>query len=273
MMQCGNWPIGVCSWSLQKDVPGVVEAMRQLGIENVSLAVRPAVEDESGAVLKSMQQQRDWNIYSTMIDFPQEDYSTLDTIKVTGGIAPDDCWERNRQLFLGAVDVTVALGVKYLTMHAGFIDHTNEAYVNNFYGRIRTLADAAGNKQITILLETGQETAEELREFLETLNHPAVAVNFDPANMILYGKGEPKEAVKVLAKWIKHIHVKDALPTETPGTWGAEVPWGEGKVESDKFLTILREVGFDGVLGIEREAGDDRVGDIKLAAERLSQFK
>ncbi len=272
MMQCGNWPIGVCSWSLQRDVPGVVEAMRQLGIENVSLAVRPAVEDESGAVLKTMQQQ-DWNIYSTMIDFPQEDYSTMDAIKVTGGIAPDDCWERNRRLFLGAVEVTVALGVKYLTMHAGFIDHSDEAYVKKFYERIRTLADAAGNKQITLLLETGQETAEELREFLETLNHPAVAVNFDPANIILYGKGEPKEAVKVLAPWIKHIHVKDALPTETPGSWGAEVPWGEGKVESNKFLTILRELEFDGVLGIEREAGDDRIGDIKLAADRLLQFK
>jgi len=272
MMQCGTWPIGVCSWSLQKDVAGVAEVMRQLGIEHVNLAVRPAVEDEAGAVLKSMQQQ-DWKIYCTMIDFPQEDYSTLDTIKVTGGIAPDEYWERNRQLFLGAVDVTATLGVKYIMMHAGFIDHTNEAYVKNFYDRIRTLADAAGDKQITLLLETGQETAEELRDFLETLKHPAVGVNFDPANMILYGKGEPKQAVKVLANWIKHIHVKDALPTETPGTWGSEVPWGDGKVECNKFLTILREVGFNGVLGIEREAGDDRIGDIKLAAERLSQFK
>ena len=271
-MQCGNWPVGVCSWSLQQDVPGVAEAMRQLGIEHVNLAVRPAVEDTSGAVLAAMQ-ELDWNIYCTMIDFPQEDYSTLETIKATGGIAPDEHWERNRQLFLGAVDVTATLGVKYLTMHAGFIDHSDAAYVKKFYERIRALADAAGDKQVTLLLETGQETAEELREFLETLNHPAVGVNFDPANMILYGKGDPKEAVKVLANWIKHIHVKDALPTETPGTWGAEVPWGDGKVESNEFLTILREVGFNGVLGIEREAGDDRIGDITLAMERLDRFR
>ena len=112
-MQCGNWPIGVCSWSLQQDAPGVAKVMRQLGIEHVNLAVRPAVEDESGAVLASMQQQ-DWKIYCTMIDFPQEDYSTLETIKVTGGIAPDDYWQRNRDLFLGAVDITVKLGGKYI---------------------------------------------------------------------------------------------------------------------------------------------------------------
>jgi len=57
-----------------------------------------------------------------------------------------------------------------------------------------------------------------------------VAVNFDPANMILYDKGDPIEAVRTLGPWIKHLHVKDATRTEQPGTWGAEVPWGTGQV-------------------------------------------
>jgi L-ribulose-5-phosphate 3-epimerase len=271
MMQCGNWPVGVCSWSLQTDVAGVAEVMKKIGLQYVHLGVRPAVEDEAGAVLKAMQQQ-DWTISSTMIDFPQEDYTTVDRIKVTGGIAPDDCWERNRELFLQAVRVTAELGVKYLSTHAGFIDESDPAYAKKFYDRIRCLADAAAEQDIMLLLETGQETAEELREFLETLNHPAVAVNFDPANIILYDKGNPIEAVKVLADKIKHIHIKDALRTKEPGTWGAEVPWGQGEVDSKTFLQTLKEIGFDGVLAIEREAGDDRIGDIKLAAERLRQF-
>ncbi len=120
-----------------------------------------------------------------------------------------------------------------------------------------------------LLLETGQETAEELRSFLKELDHPAVGVNFDPANMILYDKGNPIEAVRVLAPWVKHIHVKDANRTAQPGTWGAEVPWGNGQVQPEKFLNALTEIGFDGALAIEREAGDDRPGDIKLAADRL----
>ncbi len=268
-MKCKDWPIGICSWSLQTDVAGVAEAMRKIGIKHVHLGIRAALGDKGKDYLAAVQKQ-DWTISSTMIDFPQEDYSTLDSIKVTGGIGPDEYWEQSRELFLGAVEVTVKLGVKYLSMHAGFIDESDPAYIKKFYDRIRLLADAAGRKDIMLLLETGQETAEELKHFMEELNHPAIGVNFDPANMILYDKGNPIEAVLVLAPWIKHIHVKDATRTKQPGTWGAEVPWGDGEVGPDAFLSVLEEIGFKGVLAIEREAGDDRFGDIKLAAERLS---
>ena len=157
-------------------------------------------------------------------------------------------------------------------MHAGFIDENDISYSEKFYERIISLAEAAGEKNIMLLLETGQETAEELRGFLEELDHPAIGVNFDPANMILYDKGNPIEAVRVLAPWVRHIHVKDANRTTQPGTWGAEVPWGNGQVQTEAFLNALEEIEFDGTLAIEREAGDDRFGDVKLAAERLSSY-
>ncbi|MBN1845951.1 MAG: sugar phosphate isomerase/epimerase [Sedimentisphaerales bacterium] len=271
MRQCGTWPIGVCSWSFQREPPQVAEAMRRMGIEQVNLAVRSAMEDSGGGVLRTLQRQ-DWKVFCTMIDFPGEDYSTLASIRRTGGIAPDDAWPANRRLFQGAVKVSGELGAPCLMMHAGFIDHSNEAYVRTFYDRLRCLADMAAAEQITLLLETGQETAAELREFLERLDHPAVGVNFDPANMILYGKGDPLEALSILAPWIRHLHAKDALVTSQPGTWGTEVCWGDGQVGGERFLTALRQIGFDGVLAIEREAGNDREGDIRLAADRLEQF-
>ena len=267
-MKCKDWPIGICSWSLQTDVAGVADAMDKIGIEQVHLAVRAAVEDNGDDYLAAVQKQN-WTVSCTMIDFPQEDYSTLESIKITGGIVPDEYWEQNRRLFLDATDVTVKLSVKYLSMHAGFIDESDPAYIKKFYDRIRFLADAAGHKEILLLLETGQETAEDLKHFLEELDHSAVGVNFDPANMILYDKGNPIDAVRVLAPWIKHIHIKDATRTTQPGTWGAEVPWGNGQVGTEAFLNVLKEIGFNGVMAIEREAGDDRFGDIKLAAERL----
>ena len=270
-MKCKDWPVGICTWSLQTDVAGVADAMEKIGIEHSHLAVRAAVEEGGDDYLAAVQKQN-WIVSSTMIDFPQEDYSTLESIKVTGGVVPDEYWEQNRQLFVGAAEVTVKLGVKYLSMHAGFIDESDAAYTKKFYDRIRCLADAAGEKDIMLLLETGQETAEELKHFLEELDHSAVGVNFDPANMILYDKGNPIDAVRVLAPWIKHIHIKDATRTTQPGTWGAEVPWGDGEVGPEAFLDVLKEIGFEGALAIEREAGDDRFGDIKLAAERLSNI-
>ncbi|MHC4630232.1 MAG: sugar phosphate isomerase/epimerase family protein [Planctomycetota bacterium] len=270
-MKCKDWPVGICSWSLQTDVAGVAEAMNKIGIDHVHLGVRAALEEKGDDFLSAVEKQT-WTISSTMIDFPQEDYSTLESIKVTGGIAPDEHWERSHKLFVGAAALTARLGVKYIAMHAGFVDENDAAYAKKFYDRIRSLADAAGENDIMLLLETGQETAEELKHFLEELNHPAIGVNFDPANMILYDKGVPTEAIRVLAPWVKHIHIKDALRTKQPGTWGLEVPWGEGEVGTEAFLNTLEEIGFDGVLAIEREGGDNRFSDIKLAAERLSSF-
>ena len=265
-MKCKNWPVGICSWSLQTDIAGVAEAMKKIGLEHVHLGVRGAVEDPN--ILADIQAQN-WSITATMIDFPQEDYSTLDAIKSTGGVVPDDCWEANRKLFSGAAEVTAKLGVKYISTHAGFIDESDQAGAKKFHDRIKCLADAAAEKELILLLETGQETAEELKTFIEHLNHPAIAVNFDPANMILYDKGDPIEAIHTLAPWIKHLHVKDATRTEEPGTWGAEVPWGSGEVGIVAFVKALEDIGFDGAMAIEREAGDDRPGDIALAADRL----
>ena len=120
-------------------------------------------------------------------------------------------------------------------------------------------------------METGQETAEEMASFMKYLDHPALGINYDPANMILYDKGNPIEGLKVLAPWIKHIHIKDAIETDTPGQWGAEVPWSQGQVNGDAFLAMLTEIGYKGTLAIEREGGDDRLGDIGIAAKVLRQ--
>jgi sugar phosphate isomerase/epimerase len=80
------------------------------------------------------------------------------------------------------------------------------------------------------------------------------------------------EAVKTLAPWIRQVHAKDALRTKVVGTWGQEVPWGEGEVGTDAFLKALKQIGFKGVLAIEREAGDNRYRDIKLGVERLRKW-
>jgi L-ribulose-5-phosphate 3-epimerase len=264
-----NCSIGICSWSLQTDVAGVADAMRQLGISQVHLGVGPAI-GESGQDYLSAVQAQDWTISASMIDFPQEDYSTLEAIQKTGGIVPDACWETNRDRFFAAADITRQLGVKYISTHLGFIDESDASYARKIKERTQCLADRAAENGLTLLLETGQETAADLKAFLQELDHAKIGVNFDPANIILYDKGAPIESVRTLGPWIKHIHIKDATRTETPGTWGAEVPWGQGQVGAEAFLDALEEIGFAGTIAIEREAGDDRVGDIKLAVERLS---
>lgn len=272
MRKCLDWPVSVCSWSFQQDIKDVADAMQKLDIGYINLALLPALQDNGAEYLDFVKKQ-DWSISATMINFPCEDYSTLESIQATGGIASDEHWDENQKLAKGAIDLTAELHTEFLLMHFGFIDHSLPEYTQKFYDRTKRLADYASEKGVKFIMETGQESAGDLKHFLEEMNHPALYVNFDPANMILYNKGIPAEAVKVLEPWIRHIHIKDANRTKTPGTWGEEVPWGDGEVGANNFLTILSMLGYKGCVAIEREAGDDRFGDIKLAAERISAFQ
>ncbi|HPM80034.1 MAG TPA: sugar phosphate isomerase/epimerase family protein [Candidatus Anammoximicrobium sp.] len=270
-MQCDGWPVAICSWSLRTGVAGVADAMRQLGIGHVNLALKPALREGGDEYLAAVRRQP-WTITAMTIGFPQEDYTTLESIRASGGIVPDAYWPENRQAVVRAAEITAQFGVRYLTLHAGFLESDDAAHAGKIRDRLRWLADAAAGQGLMLLLETGQETADCLRALLEELNHPALGVNFDPANMILYDKGDPVAAVRMLGTWIKHVHVKDAVRTKQPGTWGTEVPWGEGEVGSQEFLTALKEIGYTGALAIEREAGNDRLADMRLAAERLADF-
>ncbi|MHC4745757.1 MAG: sugar phosphate isomerase/epimerase family protein [Planctomycetota bacterium] len=271
MTKCNNWPIAVCTWSLKNNFDMLSTLREQLSLTHIHLALSPALAENGQNYIEQVQKQN-WDITATMIDFPQEDYSTLESIKATGGIVPDPYWQDNKKRVFDAVDITAGLNVKYLSLHFGFLDISDDESVGKFTERTKILADRAAGKNIQLLMETGQESAGHLREFLEQIHHPALAVNFDPANMILYDKGEPIEAVEILAAWIKHVHIKDALRTQTPGTWGAEVPWGDGQVGLDDFLDALGQAGFTGPLAVEREAGDKRFEDIKLAVQRLCEY-
>jgi sugar phosphate isomerase/epimerase len=94
-----------------------------------------------------------------------------------------------------------------------------------------------------------------------------VCVNFDPANMILYDKGDPVEAVHVLGKWIRQVHLKDATRTKVPGQWGTEVPVGTGEVAWPEFFDALAKLNFSGPLVIEREAGEAARGGYSSGKE------
>lgn len=272
MVTCEGSQISICSWSLKNSFEELNQLRDKWGVSALHLSLAPALEEDGQQFLEKVKAQR-WDITSTMVGFPQESYKTLETIRQTGGIMPDDCWETNRQRVIKAIDLTVELGVKYLSFHFGFFSYNEPEKVEILKTRVRQLADIAQEKGIILLMETGQETDHDLKKFLEEMQHPAIAINLDPANMILYDNADPVEAAKTLMPWIKHVHIKDALRTETPGTWGKEVAWGSGQVDSSKFLTAIKKAGYKGAVAIEREAGETRIADISKAIEILTDFK
>ena len=269
--------IGVCSWSWREPMAGVVREMASADVKGIHLALGPfiAPDERHGAaegaaalaLVKDKIAKGEWVLFSTMIGTVGEDYSTLETIRETGGIVPDRHWEANQKIVTAGARLTQELGCKYMSAHAGFLDEANPKALRKFVERVTWMRDECRKYGVTLILESGQETAEDLAAFLPRV--PGVFINFDPANMILYGKGKPRAALRVLYPWIRQVHVKDARETKVPGTWGEEVPWGEGEVGGEAFLADLEALGYRGNYVVEREGGDDRPGDIRRAVRAL----
>jgi sugar phosphate isomerase/epimerase len=126
---------------------------------------------------------------------------------------------------------------------------------------------------VTVAFETGQESADLLHRTLDDLKSPALKVNFDPANMLLYDKDDPTRAIELLAPYVRSVHLKDANRPPTPGVWGEEVPLGRGQTNTKLFVKTLKRIGYRGPLYIEREVGTqaDRFRDIEHGVRYLRE--
>lgn len=261
--------LAVCSWSLHPASPAeLIDKMEQIGIDRMQLALDPLREGGPWKDAKKQLQDAGLKVIGGMFGSVGEDYTTLDSIKRTGGIVPDETWPRTWANVEKTVPIAADLGLGYVMFHAGFLPHdTNDPDFKKLLGRVERVADAFGQAGITVGMETGQEDAHTLLGFFKHVSRKNVGINFDPANMILYAKGKPVESLRVLAPYVKQCHIKDATKTQTPGTWGTEVVVGTGEVNWPAFFGVLEDAGFSGYMAIEREAGDQRVQDIRAAKE------
>jgi len=274
-MPISTAPVAVCSWSLQATSPAeLVARVQATGARAVQLALTPIAEKPGvwAGVFDALA-AAGIEIASGMLETVGEDYSTLETIRVTGGVVPDATWHATRARAAEVAKVAGRHGIRLITFHAGFIPHEAGAERDGLFARLREIAAIFRAEGARIAFETGQESAETLAHALDALGDDSIGVNFDPANMILYGMGDPVAAVRALAPRIAQVHIKDALPTKTAGTWGSEVRVGTGAVDWKAFLAAIERVPATIRLAVEREAGDDRVGDIRAALALLGSMQ
>lgn len=242
-----RWQIGACSWSLQvSSVPELERLLKQIGVSHTHLALGDPhhaswVEDD--ATFIDAVANASFATTAAMLGFPGEDYTTPATIQKTGGFSDPTLREERLDLVKWGAAKAKALGLTIMSVHAGFIPDIGSPERAAFIDCLRRALDIAAAHDVTLAFETGQETAALLRATLDELAHPAAKVNFDPANMLLYNKGNPIEAVRILGPDIVHVHVKDANVPLEDGQWGAEVPLGEGQVSMSDYLDALEEIG------------------------------
>ncbi len=190
-----------------------------------------------------------------------------------GLVPPVYRYARMKDIMNGA-DFAKKLGVTDVITHVGFLpENPHDPNYHSLLSSLRViLAHIKANGQY-FLFETGQETPVTLLRTIEELGGENLGINLDPANLIMYGKANPVDALDVFGKYVRGIHAKDGKYPTDGKNLGPEVPLGEGKVNYPAFIKRLHEVGYDGCLTIEREIdGAEQLRDIENARKTLTEI-
>ena len=193
---------------------------------------------------------------------------------LTIGVVPRKYRQQRIDNYKRASDFAKRLGVPAIHSHFGFIpENPNDSEYEGTVGALRDVAThIRGNGQI-VLMETGQETPITMLRAITDVGLDNQFVNLDCANLILYGKGNPLDALDVIGHLVRGTHAKDGLFPTNPRELGQEVPIGKGKANFPKLIPRLKELGYTGPLTIEREiAGPQQFEDIKMEKVYLERL-
>jgi sugar phosphate isomerase/epimerase len=233
-----------------------LDEIRALGVRCGQLCLPGGMKLTGDAV-------RAWKSELTLVTvfaaYDGEDYADIPTVQRTVGFVPRETREERERRTFEVSDFAAKLGVESIACHIGCVpEDTADADYAAVRDVVRRVCDHAAAHGQTFALETGQEPARVLLQFMEDVNRSNLRINFDPANMILYGSGDPIEALRLLGPRVVSVHCKDGdwPPAGVPGALGKERPLGEGAVGIPRYVKTLVEVGFQGPLNVERETED-----------------
>ena len=275
-----KWPIGVFM-SVDAGLGVHLEVAQDLQIPTGHVH-SPHPKNRTKAAAEAYRQKTaDAGITPTVVfgGFEGETYENIQRTAETVGIVPESTRAARAADFRTISDFAKHLGCPAVGMHIGFVPDPSTASYANLIQTTRELLDYVKANGQNLHLETGQETAEHLLHFIADVGRDNLFINFDPANMILYGTGDPIEALKKVGHLVRSIHCKDAkwaAPAVRGKEWGSETPLGEGDVGMETFLRTLKEIGYEGPLTIEREIPHDPVRqktDIGAAVRLLEELR
>lgn len=246
--------IGHRAMNLGLPMMDAIDAAAEIGYEGVSVVAKEGwVEPESFSAGQAREIREACNARGL----------TISALTGRLGSMIDEGADERLARALLVVEAANRLQTPFVTSHIGVIpDDLDRDDVAAMLERMDTLCSRADELAVTIGVETGPESAEVLRAFIERLGSERLRVNYDPANMLMKGF-DHMGGVEVLAPYIVHTHAKDAVREDPDGR--RQRPLGEGEVDIPAWLAELKRVGFDGWVCVERESGEDRLGDARRA--------
>ncbi|MBZ5620996.1 MAG: sugar phosphate isomerase/epimerase [Acidobacteriia bacterium] len=247
--------------------------IKALGVRCGQLGIPGGLDlTAAGEAWKSDLDREAFALVTVFAAYDGESYADKPAVERTVGFIPPATRDERERRTYEVSDFASRLGVWSVACHIGFVpeDSTDADYVA-VREMVRRVCDHAARHQQVFALETGQEPAAVLLRFIRDVGRPNLRINFDPANMILYGTGDPIEAWRTLAPWVISVHAKDGdwppgWPDKAaPDALGVERPLGQGSVGVERFVGAVAASGFRGPLNVEREAEDqaERLRDIR----------
>ncbi len=193
---------------------------------------------------------------------------------VTIGLVPTAYRTKRIEEIKACSDFVKILGVTDIVTHVGFIPNSPaDPEYYGFIGALRHLVKYLKNNNQNFLFETGQEAPVALLRTIEDIGYDNLGINLDPANLLMYGLGNPIDALDVFGKYVRNVHAKDGLLPTCGRELGEEVALGEGLVNFPKLIEKLKALGYDRYITIEREiSGDEQIRDIMNAKKILTEL-
>ncbi len=258
--------IGIMFWA-GRDPAETLAELTALGIHHGQLGIPGDLPlPGAAAAWKTAASLASFTIHTVFAAYEGESYADIPTVQRTVGFVPSIFRSAREARTHAVIDFARELGAPGIATHIGFVPENNtDPEYHAVLDLVRRVADHA--HPMTFALETGQETAPALLAFLAEAGRPNLGINFDPANMILYGTGEPLAALSILAPRLLSVHAKDGIWPTAAGALGSETILGEGAVNIPAFLAKLHEIGYSKPVFIERESSDpvQRLLDIRRA--------
>jgi sugar phosphate isomerase/epimerase len=271
--------IGVMFWA-GRDPAETVREVKSLGVCCGQIGVPGDLSLDAGmiAAWKRALADEEFRINTVFAAYTGESYADMASVQRTVGFIPKATRAAREQRTCEVSDFAAAIGAPSIATHIGFVpeDHSDPDYTG-VRDMVRRVCDDAAEWNQTFALETGQEPARVLLGFIQDVDRPNLRINFDPANLILYGTGDPIEALDVLGPLVLSVHAKDGnWPVkDTPGALGVEQPLGTGAVGIERFVAKLKQIGYAGTLNVEREVEDpqQRLKDIRNGIALLERVR
>lgn len=277
MLGLKDLEIGLVFWA-QENARETLRQVKEFGVRCGQLGFPGGLSLEGAAERWDAALTESQFIATTVVcSYSGEDYADVPTVVQTVGLVPQATRKERIARTKAVSDVAAKLAIDSVACHIGFVpEDANDASYAAIRDVAREICDHCAANGQSFTLETGQEPAKVLLRFIQDVDRANLKINFDPANMILYGTGDPIEALDVLGKHVISVHCKDGdwPPVDQPQALGMEKPLGEGSVDMPRFLAKLKEIGYRGVLAIEREEPDShrRAQDIRKAISLLKRL-